>query len=68
MNEIKGVVCMWEFDTTDRTHHTDDTDIVGCILFYYTFMREIVEKFLVSNIYEGNSGEVPGKQLEFNGK
>ena len=27
-----------------------------------------MEKFLVSNIYEGNSGEVPGKQLEFNGK
>ena len=60
---------MWEFDTTDRTHHTDDTDIVGCILFYYTFMRETVEKFLVSNWSSvGNSGEVPGKQLEFSGK
>ena len=32
-------------------------------------MREIVEKFLVSNWSSmGDSGEVPGKQLEFNGK
>ena len=48
---------MWEFDTTDRTHHIDDTDIVGCVLFYYTFMREIVEKFLISNW--SSMGKIP---------
>ena len=42
-------MCIWEFDTTYRTQHIEDTDIVGCVPFYYTFMREIVEKCLISN-------------------
>jgi len=49
LDEIKGVMCIWEFDTTYRTQHKEDTYTVGCVPFCYPFMREIVEKLLISN-------------------